>query len=84
MMRNRRKFRTGTVTSAKMDKTIVVAVERTFKHPQYGKTVKKTSKVYAHDEENQAVVGDVVMVMETRPLSKTKHWRLTKILEKSK
>jgi small subunit ribosomal protein S17 len=82
-MRSRRKVRTGTVTSAKMDKTIVVKVERAFKHPQYGKTVKRTSKVYAHDEENQAGVGDVVMVMETRPLSKTKRWRLTKILEKS-
>lgn len=84
MKRNRRKVRTGTVTSAKMDKTIVVAVERTFKHPQYGKTVKRTLKVYAHDEENQAGVGDVVMVVETRPLSKAKRWRLTKILEKSK
>jgi small subunit ribosomal protein S17 len=84
MKRNRRKVRTGTVTSSKMDKTIVVAVERTFKHPQYGKTVKRTSKVYAHDEENQAGVGDVVMVVETRPLSKAKRWRLTKILEKSK
>ncbi len=84
MKRNKRKVRTGTVTSAKMDKTIVVAVERTFKHPQYGKTVKRTSKVYAHDDENQAGVGDVVMVMETRPLSKTKNWRLVKVLEKSK
>ncbi len=83
-MRNKRKVRTGTVTSAKMDKTIVVAAERTMKHPQFGKIVKKTSKVYAHDDENQARIGDIVMVMETRPLSKTKRWRLLKIIEKAK
>lgn len=83
-MRNKRKVRTGTVASAKMEKTIVVVVERTLKHAQYGKTVKRTSKVYAHDENNQAGVGDVVMVMETRPLSKTKRWRLVKVLEKAK
>ena len=83
-MRNNRKIRTGTVTSTKMDKTIVVTVERTLKHPQLGKVIKRTSKVYVHDEEKQAGVGDVVMVMETRPLSKTKRWRLTKIIEKAK
>ena len=83
-MRNKRKVRTGTVASTQMNKTIVVAVERTMRHPQYGKIIKKVSKVYAHDEENQASVGDTVVVMETRPISKTKRWRLTKILEKSK
>lgn len=83
-MRNKRKIRVGTVTSAKMDKTIVVAVKRTMKHPQFGKVVSRTSKVYAHDEENQAGVGDIVSVMETRPFSKTKRWRLTKVLDKAK
>lgn len=83
MMRNKRKIRIGVVTSASMDKTIVVAVKRTMKHPQYGKVVSRTSKMYAHDEENQAGVGDVVSVMETRPFSKLKRWRLTKILEKA-
>lgn len=71
------------VTSAAMDKTITVAVKRTMKHPQFGKVVSRTSKLYAHDEENQAGVGDVVSVMETRPYSKLKRWRLTKILEKA-
>jgi small subunit ribosomal protein S17 len=83
-MRNKRKTRTGTVTSAKMDKTIIVAVKRVMKHPQYGKVISRTSKVYAHDAENTAGIGDVVTVMETRPLSKTKRWRLEKILEKAK
>jgi len=83
-MRNKRKTRTGTVTSALMDKTIVVAIERVLKHPQYGKVISRTSKLYAHDAENQAGVGDIVAVMETRPLSKTKRWRLEKILEKAK
>jgi small subunit ribosomal protein S17 len=83
-MRNKRKTRTGTVTSAKMDCTIVVAVKRVMKHPQYGKIVSRTSKVYAHDAENQAGIGDLVTVMETRPISKTKRWRLEKILEKAK
>ena len=83
-MRNKRKTRTGTVMSAQMDRTIVVAVKRVMKHPQYGKIVSRTSKVYAHDEENQAGVGDLVTVMETRPISKTKRWRLEKILEKAK
>ncbi|MCD6163087.1 MAG: 30S ribosomal protein S17 [candidate division Zixibacteria bacterium] len=83
-MRNSRKIRTGTVKSAKMGKTIVVAVERTLRHPRYGKIIKRTSKVYAHDEKNEAKLGDVVQVMETRPISKTKKWRLTNILEKAK
>jgi small subunit ribosomal protein S17 len=83
-MRNKRKTRTGTVTSALMNKTIVVAIERVLKHPQYGKVISRTSKLYAHDAENQAGVGDIVAVMETRPLSKTKRWRLEKILEKAK
>jgi len=83
-MRNKRKVRTGIVASAKMDKTIVVAVERTIKHPQYGKIIKSTSRIYAHDEENQANIGDIVMVMETKPFSKTKRWRLTKVVEKAK
>ena len=83
-MRNKRKTRTGTVTSAQMDRTIVVAVKRVMKHPQYGKVISRTSKVYAHDAENLAGVGDIVTVMETRPLSKTKRWRLEKILEKAK
>lgn len=83
-MRNKRKTRTGTVTSAQMDSTIVVAVKRVMKHPQYGKIISRTSKVYAHDAENQAGVGDLVTVMETRPISKTKRWRLEKILEKAK
>jgi len=83
-MRNKRKVRTGTVASTKMNKTIVVAVERTLRHPQYGKIIKKVSKVYVHDEENQASMGDTVMVMETKPISKTKRWRLTKILENAK
>jgi small subunit ribosomal protein S17 len=67
-----------------MDCTIVVAVKRVMKHPQYGKIVSRTSKVYAHDAENQAGIGDLVTVMETRPISKTKRWRLEKILEKAK
>jgi small subunit ribosomal protein S17 len=83
-MRNKRKVRTGTVTSANMDKTIVVAVKRSLRHPRLGKTISKTSKVYAHDEENQAKIGDLVAVMETRPISKSKRWRLTKILERAK
>ena len=83
-MRNNRKVRTGTVISAKMAKTIVLGVERTLKHPRYGKTIKRISKVYAHDEKNEANVGDIVKVMETRPLSKTKRWRVIEILEKAK
>ncbi len=83
-VRPSRKVRVGRVVSDSMDKTIVVAVERTVRHPLYGKTIKRTSKIYAHDEENQCKVGDIVKVMETRPLSKTKRWRLVSIVEKAK
>ena len=82
--RNLRKERTGTVTSDRMDKSIVVAVERKVKHPKYGKFVKKTSKFFAHDEKNECNVGDTVRIMETRPLSKLKNWRLVEIVEKAK
>ncbi len=82
--RNLRKERIGTVTSNKMNKTITVAVERKVKHPIYGKFVKKTTKFHAHDEKNEASIGDVVRIMETRPLSKTKRWRLVEIIEKVK
>ena len=79
-----RKTRTGIVTSNKMAKTITVAVERKVKHPIYGKFVKKTTKFHAHDEKNECTVGDVVRIMETRPLSKTKRWRLVEVVEKAK
>jgi len=79
-----RKTKTGVVSSNKMDKTITVAVERKVKHPIYGKFVKKTTKFHAHDEKNECVAGDVVKIMETRPLSKTKRWRLVEIVEKAK
>ena len=82
--RKLRKTKMGSVTSDKMDKTITVAVERKVKHPLYGKFVKKTTKVHAHDETNEAKPGDVVRIMETRPLSKTKRWRLVEIIEKAK
>ena len=82
--RNLRKTRIGVVTSNKMTKTITVAVERKVKHPIYGKFVKKTTKFHAHDEKNEASIGDVVRIMETRPLSKTKRWRLGEIVEKLK
>ena len=81
--RNLRKVMTGTVVSNKMDKTIVVAVETSVKHPIYGKIVKKTDKLKAHDEENQCQIGDRVKVMETRPLSKDKRWRLVEVVEKA-
>ncbi len=81
--RNLRKVMTGTVVSNKMDKTIVVAVETSVKHPIYGKIVKKTYKLKAHDEENQCKIGDRVKVMETRPLSKDKRWRLVEVVEKA-
>ncbi|MBR5385923.1 MAG: 30S ribosomal protein S17 [Bacteroidales bacterium] len=84
MERNLRKERTGVVVSNKMDKTIVVAVETHEKHPIYGKFVKKTTKFYAQDEKNECGVGDTVRIMETRPLSKTKNWRLVEIVEKAK
>ncbi len=82
--RKRRKTRIGVVSSNKMTKTITVAVERKVKHPIYGKFVKKTTKFHAHDEQNTAGIGDVVRIMETRPLSKSKRWRLVEIIEKAK
>ena len=82
--RNLRKTRTGKVVSDKMDKTITVAVEDHVKHPLYGKIVKRTYKLKAHDENNECQVGDTVKVMETRPLSKDKRWRLVEIVEKAK
>ncbi|NMA84607.1 MAG: 30S ribosomal protein S17 [Epulopiscium sp.] len=82
--RNLRKTRIGKVVSDKMDKTIVVAVEGTIKHPLYGKIVKRTYKLKAHDENNECRIGDRVKVMETRPLSKDKRWRLVSVLEKAK
>lgn len=82
--RNLRKTRVGKVVSDKMDKTIVVAVQDNVKHPLYGKIVKKTYKLKAHDESNECKIGDRVKVMETRPLSKDKRWRLVSIVEKAK
>lgn len=84
MERNLRKKRLGTVVSDKMDKTIVVAVATKVRHPLYGKTVNKTTKFKAHDENNEAKAGDKVVIMETRPLSKDKRWRLVEIAEKAK
>ena len=84
MERNLRKERIGVVVSNKMEKSIVVAVERKEKHPMYGKFVHKTTKFVAHDEKNECSVGDTVRIMETRPLSKTKNWRLVEIVEKVK
>ena len=84
MERNLRKTRTGKVTSNKMDKTIVVSVENHVKHPLYKKYVKKTYKLKAQDENNECKIGDTVKVMETRPLSKTKRWRLVEIIERAK
>lgn len=81
--RNMRKVRVGKVVSNKMDKTIVVAVQEQLRHPAYGKIIKRTEKFKAHDEENQCNIGDVVEIMETRPLSRDKRWRLTKILTKA-
>ena len=82
--RNLRKVRVGMVVSTKMNKTVVVAIEDNVKHPKYGKIVKHTLKVHAHDENNECGVGDKVSVMETRPLSKTKRWRVVTIVEKAK
>ncbi len=84
MERNLRKKRLGRVVSDKMDKTIVVAVETKVRHPLYGKTVNRTTKFKAHDENNEARLGDRVLIMETRPLSKDKRWRLVEIVEKAK
>jgi small subunit ribosomal protein S17 len=82
--RNRRKVREGLVVSDKMDKTVVVAVEDRVKHPLYGKVMRRTSKLKAHDEQNACGIGDRVLLMETRPLSATKRWRVVEILEKAK
>jgi small subunit ribosomal protein S17 len=84
VVRKNRKVRTGIVTSNKMAKTITVLVERKVKHPIYGKFLKKSTSFHAHDEENTAGIGDTVRIMETRPLSKTKRWRLVEIIEKAK
>lgn len=83
-IRSRRKTRTGLVTSNKMEKTITVSVERKVKHPIYGKFLKKTTKFMAHDEKNECSIGDIVKIMETRPLSKNKCWRLVEVVEKVK
>jgi len=82
--RKSRKTRIGVVSSNKMTKTITVTVERKVKHPIYGKFLKKSSSFHAHDDQNNAGIGDVVRIMETRPLSKTKRWRLVEIIEKAK
>jgi small subunit ribosomal protein S17 len=82
--RNLRKERIGLVRSTKMDKTIVVAVERKVKHPKYGKFVKKTTTFMAHDDKNECGAGDTVKIMETRPMSKNKRWRMVEIIEKAK
>lgn len=82
--RNSRKVRLGTVVSDKMDKTVVVAVERRVAHPLYGKQVARTRKLHAHDEENVARQGDLVRIMETRPLSKNKRWRLVEVIEQAR
>ncbi|HHU69490.1 MAG TPA: 30S ribosomal protein S17 [Thermoanaerobacterales bacterium] len=84
MERGKRKIRIGKVVSDKMDKTVVVAVETLVRHPLYGKTIKRTTKFKAHDEDNECSVGDKVKIMETRPLSKEKRWRVVNILEKAK
>ena len=82
--RNLRKTRIGVVSSNKMDKTITVKVERKVKHPIYGKFLKKTTSFHAHDEKNECSIGDTVKIMESRPLSKTKRWRLVEVVEKVK
>jgi small subunit ribosomal protein S17 len=79
-----RKVRTGMVVSDKMDKTVLVKIDQTFTHPTYGKTVRRSSKLAAHDEANDAHVGDTVRIMETRPLSKTKRWRVVEVIERAK
>jgi small subunit ribosomal protein S17 len=82
--RGERKLRTGVVVSEKMDKTVLVRIQQVVRHPAYGKTIRRTSKLAAHDEANDAHVGDTVRLMETRPLSKTKRWRVIEILERAK
>ncbi len=81
--RTRRKVRQGTVVSDRMDKTVVVAVERRTAHPLYGKMIKRTKKYHAHDEQNDVRVGDIVRIVETRPLSRTKRWRVAEVLERA-
>jgi len=82
--RNLRKERVGLVTSDKMEKSVVVDVRRKVKHPKYGKFIKKTTRLMVHDEKNECGIGDIVRIMETRPLSKTKSWRLVEVMEKAK
>jgi len=82
--RGMRKMRVGTVVSAKSDKTITILIERLVRHPLYGKVIKKNAKLMAHDENNEARIGDTVEVMETRPLSKNKRWRLSRMIERAK
>ncbi len=84
MERGRRKVRSGRVVSDKMDKTVVVAIETLVRHPLYGRIVRKTTKFKAHDENNECGIGDIVEIMETRPLSKEKRWRVSRIIEKAK
>jgi small subunit ribosomal protein S17 len=81
--RGQRKVRQGRVVSDRMNKTVVVAVERKIAHPLYKKIIRKNKKLVAHDEQNECRLGDIVQVMETRPLSRTKHWRVTKVLERA-
>ena len=82
--RNLRKTRIGVVTSNKMDKSITVVIEKKVKHPKYGKFLKQSKKFHAHDEKNECGIGDIVKIMETRPLSKLKRWRLVEVVEKAK
>ena len=82
--RNRRKSRTGVVVSDKRDRTVTVAIKQSFPHPKYGKIVRKTKKLYVHDESFDAKVGDTVRVMETKPISKMKRWRITEVIERAK
>ena len=82
--RNRRKSRTGVVVSDKREKTVTVAIKQSFPHPKYGKIVRKTKKLYAHDESFDAKVGDTVRVMATKPISKMKRWRITEVIERAK
>jgi small subunit ribosomal protein S17 len=82
--RNQRKVRQGRVVSDKMQKTVVVAIERLVEHPLYGKRMKQTTRFHAHDQENECREGDVVEIMETRPLSKSKRWRVTRVLERAR
>ncbi len=84
MERSKRKLREGWVISNRMNKTIIVAVERQFRHPRYEKIIRRTSKLYAHDDKNQCQIGDKVKVMETKPMSKLKRWRLVDVLEKAR